>query len=71
MRRCVKYHGSGNEGVEGLRFSDDIDYTESASWWPAMEGATDETHKRFLSGEIRLKQDLKPSSSIVNFRIEV
>lgn len=72
LRRSVKSNGSGVESInDGTHYKHDVEYTESGTWWPSMEGATDETYTRFLSGEIALKGDLKPTASIAHFRIEV
>lgn len=62
-----------------LVWKEELDHSELASWWPAADRVleTESTDtiapafRRMLKGEIHLRPDLIPSTSIVHFRIEV
>jgi hypothetical protein len=63
LRRHVKYTYTGAADLE-----DAEDFVENAVWWPATGG---DVHSRRMNGEIRLAKDLKPTTSISHFTIDV
>lgn len=72
LRRCVKYHADTGKAVDSFAWKDEISHYDLATWWPADEAAgTLNTTRRHLQGELHLKADLKPSSAIAHFRVEV
>lgn len=61
--------------MESLAWKDAIDDSQLAVWWPSTEGSEDSArssqHRRFVNGELHLRADIKPTSSMAHFRIEV
>ncbi|KAJ6576648.1 hypothetical protein DFH09DRAFT_1361547 [Mycena vulgaris] len=85
LRRNVRFHTGEKAAAHfgdvpnKLVWKEELDHSESATWWPAADRAleTDSTDtvaisafRRMLKGEIHLKPDLIASSSIAHFRIE-
>lgn len=73
LRRIIKHHKSTGLGA---KVHEIIDHTESAIWWPntnldSVDGASGPRFRRAFFGEIRLNNDLAPSSRIGNLTIEV
>lgn len=71
LKRRIKYQ-SDPERFLGSLVKDTIDYSQPAVWWPSSEGIEDNVGRfRFLNGELHLKVDMKPTSGIGDFAIEV
>lgn len=69
LRRRVKWPESRGQVPEE---SDASDYYEPAAWWECNYGppSVDGT-QRHLMGEIQLRTELKPSSAMAQFRVQV
>ncbi|KAF9475101.1 hypothetical protein BDN70DRAFT_996645 [Pholiota conissans] len=71
LRRRIKYHHNSEKTLESLAWRDAIDHSQLAVWWPSAEGSEDTYgHIRFVSGELHLRPDIKPTSAMGPFRIE-
>jgi hypothetical protein len=69
-RRHVKYQFLGT-----TRASENSIQDSPAVWWPRLAGTEEisptSEHIRYVNGELHLKVDLKPSSAMSHFRVEV
>lgn len=71
LQRRIKYHADP-EKVLGSFAKDSVEYSQHAVWWPSSEGMEDNVGRfRFLNGELHLKADMKPTSAMADFAIEV
>ncbi|KAJ8494403.1 hypothetical protein ONZ45_g13241 [Pleurotus djamor] len=76
LRRRVAYRDPNlslaSKMEVGISTSDSITDSESAVWWPSVEGAAviGDSPRRLLSGEVHLQKNLKPTTAIGNFCIE-
>ena len=77
LRRSVKCgipEKKANQKV--IVYNEIVDESTAAIWWPSTLG-TDEGHSlasegvRFVSGEIHLKSDLKPTSEMPLLQVQV
>ena len=66
LRRRIKYH----KLVEVLARRDSIDHSQLAFWWPSTE-QSEQRGVRCVNGELHLRADIKPTSAMAHFRIEV
>lgn len=72
LRRRIKYHHDSEKTFGSLAWRDAIDHSQLAVWWPSSEGAEDRYGRlRFVNGELHLRPDIKPTSAMGAFRIEV
>lgn len=73
LQRCVKLDKQLYTTVDRLTWCDDFEYFPPAVWWPSSqsEGLGETPTIRCLQGELHLNADLKPSSSMAFFGIEV
>ena len=67
LRRRIKYH---HKAVESLAWRDSVDHSQLAVWWPSAE-QSEQRGVRCVSGELHLRADIKPTSAMASFRIEV
>ncbi|KAF8896104.1 hypothetical protein BD779DRAFT_1667956 [Infundibulicybe gibba] len=71
LRRCVRCHADETKSVDTKTWKDEYEDSQLASWWPSPTGVSDSDRpQRELNGELHLKGDLKPTSSMAHFRIE-
>lgn len=72
LRRRIKYHYNAEKTMESFAWKDAIDHSQLAVWWPSTEGAEDRHGRlRYVNGELHLRSDIKPTSAMASFRIEV
>lgn len=72
MRRRIKYHHNAEKTMESFAWRDAIDHSQLALWWPSSEGSEDRHGRvRYVNGELHLRSDIKPTSAMASFRIEV
>lgn len=73
MRRRIKYHKNAEKTLESLSWKDAIDHSQLAVWWPSTEGTTTDGHGtvKFVNGELHLRPDVKPTSAMASFAVEV
>ena len=69
LRRRIKYHYAGSQTIDSYAWKDSIDHSQLAVWWPSAEGS--ESGRTFVNGELHLRPDVKPTSLMAHFRIEV
>jgi len=67
LRRRIKYY---HKSVESLAWRDSIDHSQLAVWWPSTE-QPERRGVRYVNGELHLRADIKPTSAMAHFRIEV
>lgn len=72
LRRRIKFHHNSEKTLESLAWRDAIDHSQLAVWWPSTEGAQSRSDSvRHVNGELHLRSDMKPTSAMGSFRIEV
>jgi hypothetical protein len=72
LRCCVKHHADAEKPIDSYAWKDSTDHSQLAAWWASSEGATDKSRPtRHINGELHLPIDLKPTSAMAHFRIEV
>lgn len=57
--------------LENLAWRNAVEYSPLARWWPSADISADFRSKRYLNGELHLGSDVKPTSAMVHFRMEV
>jgi len=72
LQRCVRLDKQLYDSVDRLTWRDDFEYYHPAAWWPSSqnEGPGETPTIRCLQGELHLKADMKPSSSMAFFKVE-
>lgn len=72
LRRRLRIHADTRKTVDSIGWKDAIEHSQLAAWWPSTEGAPDDSScRRQINGELHLPIDLKPTSAMAHFRIEV
>ena len=81
LRRSIKYHSGADPtfersawrdpNLEHVAWRNAIEYSPLARWWPSAEISADFHSKRYLNGELHLVSNVKPTSAMVQFRMEV
>ena len=72
LKRRVRYHYDSQHTVGAHHLRDSFEYSDPAILWPSSEGLEHPSRRtRFMNGELHLKSDMKPSSAMADFRIEV
>lgn len=72
LRRRLRTHADTGKTVDAVGWKDAIEFSQLAAWWPSAEGAPDNSNgSRRIDGELHLPADLKPTSAMAHFRIEV
>ncbi|TRM56673.1 hypothetical protein BD626DRAFT_587151 [Schizophyllum amplum] len=69
LRRRLRYKSDIGRALDEDGWQESTSVYETASWWP-REGAPQHTYRRCMDGEIHLKEDLKPSTSLAHWQIE-
>ncbi|TRM58288.1 hypothetical protein BD626DRAFT_186645 [Schizophyllum amplum] len=69
LRRRLRYKSDIGRALDEDGWQESTSVYETASWWP-REGAPQHTYRRCMDGEIHLKEDLKPSTSMAHWQIE-
>ncbi|KAJ3564407.1 hypothetical protein NP233_g8318 [Leucocoprinus birnbaumii] len=67
LQRCVKATADEIKAMENPGWRDQKELSELGIWWSSIESP----NTREMSGELHLNIDLKPSSAMGEFRIEV
>ncbi|KAH9481701.1 hypothetical protein JR316_0006228 [Psilocybe cubensis] len=70
LRRRVRCRMNADKTMESLAWKDTIDDSQLAIWWPSTKRPEDSQSQRFVNGELHLRADIKPTSSMAHFRIE-
>ncbi|KAF8896105.1 hypothetical protein BD779DRAFT_1667957 [Infundibulicybe gibba] len=71
LGRCVRCHAEETKSVDTVVWKSEYENYQLASWWPSQAwGSDSDQPQRELHGELHLKGDLKPTSSMAHFRIE-
>jgi hypothetical protein len=70
LRRRIKYHHNSQRKVVSLAWRDSIDHSQLAMWWPCVE-QSEQRGVRYVNGELHLRADIKPTSAMASFRVEV
>ena len=70
LRRRIKYHHNSEKMLESLAWRDSIDHSQLAVWWPSAE-QSEQRNVRYVNGELHLRADIKPTSAMASFRVEV
>ncbi|KAF9533876.1 hypothetical protein CPB83DRAFT_804836 [Crepidotus variabilis] len=72
LRRRVKFHANPEKMVDPLAWRDAIDHSQLAVWRHDRHNAAVDAGRgsRVLQGELHLRQDMKPSSAMAQFRVE-
>lgn len=77
LRRRIRCRMNAEKTMESLAWKDAIDDSQLAVCWPSTEGPdrddsrSSPRHRRFVNGELHLRADIKPTSSMAHFRVEV
>ena len=67
LRRRIKY---SHISPETLAWRNYTSHSQVAVWWPSAE-QSEQRDVRYVNGELHLQADIKPTSAMGSFRIEV
>jgi hypothetical protein len=68
LRRCVSYREPAGFAIG---WCEDIEDVSAAVWWTSREGRYADHGQRKLDGEIHLLKNLKPTSAMAHFAVDV
>lgn len=72
LRRRLRTHADTRKTVDSIGWKDAIEHSQLAAWWPSTEDTPDDSSCRCqINGELHLPIDLKPTSAMAHFRMEV
>lgn len=67
LRRHIKY---SHRSPETLAWRNYTSHSQVAVWWPSAE-QSEQRDVRYVNGELHLQADIKPTSAMGSFRIQV
>ncbi|PPQ98586.1 hypothetical protein CVT26_013769 [Gymnopilus dilepis] len=72
VRRRIKYAPTPQKPIETANWRTEIDHSQRAVWWPAVDNAghTSDDKFRMLNGELHLKPSMVPTSAMGMYKVE-
>jgi hypothetical protein len=73
LRRRLKLRGLKDSLIDASVWRENAEYSQPAVWWNDKDDGSDEKARegtKYLSGELHLVRNLKPTSAVPSFRID-